>query len=406
VFTQSKSHVLRDAVPHEIPVLPWILPHRIHAWAGCALGILAAALAFELTLRPFVAGWNQPAGRTVRSYFEGTSVAHFEPDGLGSYGNRLTGNAPLPDAPERVIVGDSHVVAQAVRDQETMGAVIERLARAARRPLNVRQYGWFSANAPTYLASADSIRRARNPAWVAVILNAPNIGVYALTTRQNWRMEVAPDDSFRLIDMRPPQPAGELRTMGRQIGRSLLALALWRRFGLIQNRASNPLPSEEIFRPNEPPDRRDPQLALEAARVPRDSAGQSLVYVLGSGPSVWAPAEGPRGTVAHHFYKSDIIGDNRDFYVYTPPGYDAKRKEPYSVLFLLHGLGDDAAAWTNVGAANVILDNLINRGAAKPMVMVNTLGYGTSDGPAGAMGAGMIPTFTRALIEEVLPQVD
>jgi enterochelin esterase-like enzyme len=136
------------------------------------------------------------------------------------------------------------------------------------------------------------------------------------------------------------------------------------------------------------------------------SAGQSLVYVLGSGPSVWAPAEGPRGTVAHHFYKSAIIGDNRDFYVYTPPGYDAKRKEPYPVLFLLHGLGDDAAAWTNVGAANVILDNLINQGAAKPMVMVNTLGYGTSDGPAGAMGASMIPTFTRALIEEVLPQVE
>jgi enterochelin esterase-like enzyme len=136
------------------------------------------------------------------------------------------------------------------------------------------------------------------------------------------------------------------------------------------------------------------------------SAGQSLVYVFGSGPSVWAPAEGPRGTVAHHFYKSDIIGDNRDFYVYTPPGYDAKRKEPYPVLFLLHGLGDDAAAWTNVGAANVILDNLINRGAAKPMVMVNTLGYGTADGPAGAMGASMIPTFARALIEEVLPQVE
>src|SRR5580700_6323031 len=233
----------------KVPVLPSIRPRRTHAWAGCALGILAAALAFELALRPFVAGWNQPAGpvRTVRSYFEGTSIAHFDPDGLGSYGNRLTGNAPLADAPEGVIVGDSHVVAQAVRDQETMGAVIERLARAAGRPLNVRQYGWLSANAPTYLASADSILRARNPAWVAVILNAPNISVYALTTRQNWRMEVAPDDSFRLIDMRPPQPAGELRTMGRQIGRSSPALALWRRFGLIQNRASNPLPSEEIF---------------------------------------------------------------------------------------------------------------------------------------------------------------
>jgi hypothetical protein len=67
-----------------------------------------------------------------------------------------------------------------------------------------------------------------------VILNAPNLSVYALTTTQNWRMEVAPDDSFRLIDMRSPKPAGERRSIGQQIGRSALALALWRRFGLIR----------------------------------------------------------------------------------------------------------------------------------------------------------------------------
>jgi enterochelin esterase-like enzyme len=38
--------------------------------------------------------------------------------------------------------------------------------------------------------------------------------------------------------------------------------------------------------------------------------------------------------------------------------------------------------------------------------MVNTLGYGTPDGPRGAMGATMIPTFAKALLEEVLPQVE
>jgi hypothetical protein len=232
----------------------------IRSYAGCALGILAAALIFELALHPFVAGGNQPASpvRTIRNYFEGISVAHFEPDGLGTFGNRLTGNPPLANAPEGLIVGDSHVVAQAVRDQETMGAVIERLARAAGRPLNVRQYGWTSANAPTYLASAESLLRARNPAWVAVILNASNISVEALTTRQNWRMEVANDDSFRLIDMRSSQPPGGLQSMRQQMGRSALALALWRRFGLIRNQASN----ENTFG-------QDPQLAHEAARVPR-----------------------------------------------------------------------------------------------------------------------------------------
>jgi enterochelin esterase family protein len=134
------------------------------------------------------------------------------------------------------------------------------------------------------------------------------------------------------------------------------------------------------------------------------SAGQSLVRVPGA--AVWNPGEGPRGSVTHHFYKSALIGDERDYFVYTPPNYEANRKEPYPVLFLLHGLGDDAQAWLNVGAANVILDNLINQGKAKPMVMVNTLGYGTPDGPRGAMGAAMLPTFAKALVEEVLPQVE
>jgi enterochelin esterase-like enzyme len=134
------------------------------------------------------------------------------------------------------------------------------------------------------------------------------------------------------------------------------------------------------------------------------SAGNSRLRVPGS--SLVDPGSGPRGTVARHFYHSALIGDDREYYVYTPPNYDPNRKEAYPVFFVLHGLGDDAAAWLNVGAANIILDNLINQGKAKPMIMVNTLGYGTPDGPRGAMGPAMIPTFANALIEEVLPQVE
>jgi enterochelin esterase family protein len=134
------------------------------------------------------------------------------------------------------------------------------------------------------------------------------------------------------------------------------------------------------------------------------SAGQSFVRVPGAAP--WNPAEGPRGAVTHHFYRSAVAGDDRDYFVYTPPNYDPRRAEPYPVLFLLHGLGDNAGAWLDVGAANIILDNLINQGKAKPMIMVNTLGYGNADGPSGAMRAPMIPAFAKALVEEVLPQVE
>ncbi len=140
------------------------------------------------------------------------------------------------------------------------------------------------------------------------------------------------------------------------------------------------------------------------AKTSYGSAGQSMVRVPGDAP--WNPGKGPFGAVTHVSYHSAIIGDDRDYYVYTPPNYDPQRKDPYPVFFLLHGLGDDASGWGTVGAANVILDNLINQGKAKPMIMVNTLGYGTPDGPRGAMGPTMIPTFGKALLEEVLPQVE
>jgi enterochelin esterase family protein len=135
------------------------------------------------------------------------------------------------------------------------------------------------------------------------------------------------------------------------------------------------------------------------------SAGQSMVHV--PGDVVWEPsANVARGAITRHFYRSAVAGDDRDYWVYTPANYDAKRKAPYPVLYLLHGLGDDASGWIESGAANVILDNLIAQGKAKPMLMVNTLGYGTSGGTRGAMASDMIPSFARTVLEEVMPRVE
>ena len=135
------------------------------------------------------------------------------------------------------------------------------------------------------------------------------------------------------------------------------------------------------------------------------SAGQSAVLV--PGPNSWTPGAGvPRGDLTHHFYHSAIAGDDRDYWVYTPANYDPKRKEAYPVLYLLHGLGDDASGWIESGAANVILDNLIAQGKAKPMIMVNPLGYGNGKGPSGAMQEDMLPSYARTVLEEVMPQVE
>ena len=141
---------------------------------------------------------------------------------------------------------------------------------------------------------------------------------------------------------------------------------------------------------------------------------QSVVYVPGPASLPWEINDVPHGIIHHYFYRSGIVGDNRDFYVYTPPGYSPKAKKPYPTLYLLHGFSDDASAWTAVGRANVILDNLIAQGKAKPMIVVMPLGYGAPE----ILSRGFAPfhdaslrqrnfqKFRDALLNEVLPQVE
>jgi enterochelin esterase family protein len=124
------------------------------------------------------------------------------------------------------------------------------------------------------------------------------------------------------------------------------------------------------------------------------SGPTSLVQVLGATPSDWDEQNAPHGIVAHHVYRSAVFSENRDYYVYEPPGYDATRREPYPVLYLLHPANGTAAGWFEAGVANVILDNLIAQGKAKPMLVVTPLGYGGSE------------PFTTALLQEIIPQVE
>ncbi|MEI7732637.1 MAG: alpha/beta hydrolase-fold protein [Verrucomicrobiota bacterium] len=140
----------------------------------------------------------------------------------------------------------------------------------------------------------------------------------------------------------------------------------------------------------------------------------SLLHVPGPATLPWEVSDVPHGVVQHHFYKSAIIGDHRDYYVYTPPGYDPTSRKRYPVFYLFHGYSDDASGWTAVGRANIILDNLIAQGKAKPMLVVMTLGYGAPEIVARNRGSLRDPElrdrnynrFRDALFSEVIPQVE
>jgi len=140
----------------------------------------------------------------------------------------------------------------------------------------------------------------------------------------------------------------------------------------------------------------------------------SELHVPGPPSLSWETNDVPHGEIHHHFYKSAVVGDDRDYYVYTPPGYDPHDKKTYPVLYLLHGYSDDASGWSAVGRANVILDNLIATGKAKPMLIVMPLGYGEPkilEPNSGAFRDRSITDrnfdkFREALLSEVIPRVE
>ncbi len=140
----------------------------------------------------------------------------------------------------------------------------------------------------------------------------------------------------------------------------------------------------------------------------------SQVHVPGPASLAWEINDVPHGEIHRHFYHSKVADDERAFYVYTPPGYDPAAATHYPVLYLLHGYSDDSSAWWSVGMANIIVDNLIARHQAQPMLIVMPLGYGTMEvvksGWGGLRNRDLWQTnmdkFRETLLGEVIPQVE
>ena len=101
----------------------------------------------------------------------------------------------------------------------------------------------------------------------------------------------------------------------------------------------------------------------------------------------------PHGTVSKVWYESPTAGLTRRCTVYTPAGYETSGKE-YPVFYLLHGIGGDENAWSELGRATQILDNLIAQGKAEPMIVVMTNGNISQEACPGETSEGFkVPTM-------------
>ena len=112
----------------------------------------------------------------------------------------------------------------------------------------------------------------------------------------------------------------------------------------------------------------------------------------------------------------------RRCFVYTPPGYEKDSTTRYPVLYLQHGGGEDETGWPSQGKTNLIVDNLIAEGKARPFIIVMDNGTWAMPGqqrpaapPAGAAPGqrpanwpppGWSDRFRDTLLKDIIPMID
>lgn len=115
----------------------------------------------------------------------------------------------------------------------------------------------------------------------------------------------------------------------------------------------------------------------------------------------------PHGKLEMIEYDSKTVGTRRRMNVYTPPGYSSEKQ--YPVLYLLHGIGGDETEWARFASPDVLLDNLIADGKARPMILVMPNGRAQQDDrPVGDIfkHAPAFAVFERELLDDVIPYIE
>lgn len=128
-----------------------------------------------------------------------------------------------------------------------------------------------------------------------------------------------------------------------------------------------------------------------------------------SGSPLMDTREVPHGAIASIYYYSQVLKTTRRMHIYTPPGYEADNKK-YPVFYLLHGAMDTDDAWTSVGRAGFILDNLLADGKIKPIIVVMPAGHQPGQpaipAPPQPGAPPVVNPFTNEFMTDIIPYVE
>ena len=123
---------------------------------------------------------------------------------------------------------------------------------------------------------------------------------------------------------------------------------------------------------------------------------------------------GQRGTLSQVWYDSPTLGMNRRMFVYTPYGYENSTSK-YPVLYLLHGAGGDEDAWSTMGRTCQIMDNLIEKKLAMPMLVVMPNGNPTqqaarttllSEKVVDRTDPNFANSYVNSIVKDIVPYIE
>ena len=143
--------------------------------------------------------------------------------------------------------------------------------------------------------------------------------------------------------------------------------------------------------------------------VNRDIVSFSNIFIVsekqGDKGDIYRVNEVKHGNLSKVWYDSPTLKMQRRMTIYTPAGYDKGKN--YPVLYLMHGAGGDENAWSELGRAAQILDNLIATGKAKPMIVVMPNGNTDCQAAPGEWSRGMYqPSFMGSVNQKPIATMD
>ncbi len=138
---------------------------------------------------------------------------------------------------------------------------------------------------------------------------------------------------------------------------------------------------------------------------PERDPDESELEILSATPPLTQWQEVPHGTIHLNDYYSPSLKRVRHLRIYTPPGYESQPEARWPVLYLLHGTGDTEATWTEFGHAHYIMDNLIAKHQAPPMIIVMPDGHAYLQDEEG-IGPRNLEAMETDLVKHAVPFVD